>query len=726
MIEYARKYQELGFKLLPCKPKEKIPANANGFHGATNDRDTIEAWWGDMPKANIAVSLIDMCVVDVDVHGNVNGFAALAEFDMPSTVTADTPTGGRHYYFKTKKKLDRKTNFRPGLDRLTNGYVLLPESIHPNGKPYTWQEHHSPWDLEMAELPDCFIEDKVPQATPWQQPEPRKVQDKSVILHRAELYLQKCEPAVQGMYGHNKLLYAASALVNGFDLSQGETISLLWRVYNPMCRPPWNQGNPSEAKDFERKVDEARKNCDRQPGWLIGDHIESKGNLQGAEIQKHLLQTIKQEVKKELKKETTTYNVTFKPTPPPKDVYDRMPKLIKEIKDYVDDCAIVPQPWLSLGAALSLCSVIMGNKWKFRGQYPNLFIVSSAPSSSGKENGRRCIKAILKKAGLIHMLGGESVTSDKAILRVIHNRKRVLYPLDEVGHFFLATKAKGAGSHMILIEQALMTLYSSAGTTYMGKDYADGNDNVGLIDNPHCCLYGTTTPSMLFKAFSSDDAKSGYMSRMLFFQSVDEPEPKEVSNYGEPSDDLCARIAKIAELPQVADGSQELLKTNGDIDTEIKELDVRQDAADLLRKYQVEMHSMKTSEHEEAIKSIVGKAFEIMLRVTIIATIANDKTIIEKNEVIWSCETVKHCVLQCVGASRDRLDQGTFGEDCEAVIKYLTKKSGWVKHSEILRNVRKVRKTKDLDQIRFQLEDLDVVETRRSVGARPCWEYKVI
>lgn len=96
-------------------------------------------------------------------------------------------------------------------------------------------------------------------------------QESSRTLLRASAWLQKVDAAEEGQSGHSKLLWAAQGLVNGFQLSRHSALSLLWAEYNPRCSPPWDQGKPSDVRDFERKIDQALASPAKAPGWLLGD-----------------------------------------------------------------------------------------------------------------------------------------------------------------------------------------------------------------------------------------------------------------------------------------------------------------------------------------------------------------------------------------------------------------------------------------------------------------------
>ena len=51
---WARTYAALGIPVFPCKPYDKQPLTAHGFHDATTKPDQIDEWWSDYPNANVA------------------------------------------------------------------------------------------------------------------------------------------------------------------------------------------------------------------------------------------------------------------------------------------------------------------------------------------------------------------------------------------------------------------------------------------------------------------------------------------------------------------------------------------------------------------------------------------------------------------------------------------------------------------------------------------------
>jgi hypothetical protein len=289
-VTAALSYAARGWSVFPCKPGTKAPLTEHGVKDATTDPEQIRDWWSRWPDANVALACSHETVVavdvDVDEAKGVNGWESLKEFpELPATVMQKTPRGGAHFLFRADGPVKNKNSFRPGIDIRADGYyVMLPPSVHPNGKRYGWEPGRSPDEIESAMLP-AFMRpaDPAPRQAgrallPWEKKlsppsAPPTRQDgpgRLLVLDRARRYLQECDPAVQGQAGHDKLLWAARAMVVGFDLDDGTALGLLWSDFNPRCVPPWTD---AERHDFERKVSEARRTPGSKPrGWLLDEY----------------------------------------------------------------------------------------------------------------------------------------------------------------------------------------------------------------------------------------------------------------------------------------------------------------------------------------------------------------------------------------------------------------------------------------------------------------------
>jgi len=287
MLECALLYaRRLHWPVFPCAVKQKRPATPHGCLDATLDEDKIKWWWTKNPNANIAIAtgkpsgayVID---VDYDSKTGVNGYLTIQPLFalgiVPPTPCQFTPRGGCHLVFSSQAEIPcvQSTSYFSGIDlRGRGGYILVAPSTMGWRRNYMWNPRRHPLQIPLAPFPDwmrppakatvsteikepCREASCVPEAT-------------SEVLDRARKYLAYCDPAVQGARGHDKLLWAASAMIHGFCLREDEAASLLAREYNPRCDPPWNLGNGVDSRDFYRKISEASKlPPSRRRGWLL-------------------------------------------------------------------------------------------------------------------------------------------------------------------------------------------------------------------------------------------------------------------------------------------------------------------------------------------------------------------------------------------------------------------------------------------------------------------------
>ena len=133
-----------GIPVFPLKPRTKAPAVSGGLHAATSDPDVVRAWWLKWPDANISVPTgprSNCWVLDVDGAEGAHSLADLevAHGQLPDTAATITGSGGRHLYFAWDGPEIRNSVGRVGerIDvRGAGGSIIVPPSIHPNGKPY--------------------------------------------------------------------------------------------------------------------------------------------------------------------------------------------------------------------------------------------------------------------------------------------------------------------------------------------------------------------------------------------------------------------------------------------------------------------------------------------------------------------------------------------------------------------------------------------------------------
>ncbi len=79
--------------------------------------------------------------------------------------------------------------------------------------------------------------------------------DRAEVLERAGRYLDTLPEGIQGQGGSGMTFNAALKIIDGFDLSEDEALSLMLDRYNPRCVPPWS------VEELRKKVRDAASKC---------------------------------------------------------------------------------------------------------------------------------------------------------------------------------------------------------------------------------------------------------------------------------------------------------------------------------------------------------------------------------------------------------------------------------------------------------------------------------
>jgi hypothetical protein len=140
MLDEALKYRSWGLSIIP--QKNKIPLVPwTDYQRRHPTEDEIKKWWVANPDAGIAAvvgSISHLVVIDCDSKEAIE----YLESQIPDSIlvpTAQTPRGGRHYYFFSDEVYKKCTGIREKIDIQAEGsMIVMPPSRGPNGTPYQW------------------------------------------------------------------------------------------------------------------------------------------------------------------------------------------------------------------------------------------------------------------------------------------------------------------------------------------------------------------------------------------------------------------------------------------------------------------------------------------------------------------------------------------------------------------------------------------------------------
>jgi len=234
------------------------------------------------------------------------------------------------------------------------------------------------------------------------------------------------------------------------------------------------------------------------------------------------------------------------------DVAIKVAGLVGEIADWITATAIRPQPVLSLAASLVFCGIMKAHRVRGHTNLrTNLMAFALAPTAGGKEHPQQCIDRLAESCGLGRHLMGRP-TSGTGLLTGIHKSGGIgLISIDEMGRFMGNISHKNAGGFQREITDYMVELFSAAGRTFRGRQYANEKMNPQIIlQQPHLCCLGSTVPERMAAACSGAEIVDGFLNRWLVFAAEGRPEKQKGLTYAPPPQSLVDKITYwMAENP---------------------------------------------------------------------------------------------------------------------------------------------------------------------------------
>ena len=519
MLEAAKEYVKLGYKVFPLAPGLKRPHGGlvrRGVSQASADVEKVQDWFTREPSANLGLACDGMIVIDCDCGNTWPGFERLKS--ESNAVVQNTPSGGMHFLFRLpqgKAWNNSTSRLAHNIDtRSDGGYIVVEPSRTINcpkekmvAGDYFFEkslpalaELPFPPEWLIEELDVCF--EPRPVAPP--NPSPLPAPGSTDVIERARLYLDACDPAISGQGGHNQTFFAAQALVNGFCLDPEVALRLLLENYNPRCEPPWNE------RELQHKVDSAMQNpSDKARGWLRDGGFVAEDGLAKVDING----IVNASPAEELQEETGTAKVG--PIP---DELMWVPGFVGEVMDFCLKSARYPSVSLAFSGAMTLQSYLCSRKVREEGGLrPNIYVLALAGSGSGKAYPRKINSYVLGQIGCGGALGNY-ISSGQGLEDEMFIHRKMLYQTDEVDNMLHAL-ATSKETHITMLTAMLLQFFTEADETHTMRTKARGrgqaNEIRGEIDQPGLVLFGTATPECFFEALSPKLLTNGLFSRSI-------------------------------------------------------------------------------------------------------------------------------------------------------------------------------------------------------------------
>lgn len=650
-LEYAKK----GIQVFPCyeinpagdcacgkdcTSPGKHPRTRSGVKEATTDTKKIIDWWTKWPQANVAGatgSRSGIVVVDVDAFGE----DSLDGLETPETAKQLTGSGeGFHLIYRSNGiKLKSKAGILEHVDsRAEGGYIILAPSNHITGNSYEW-EISLPESLESLPYPPQWFIDKTQKTD-----------------HEPAFQPGEGEVIPEG--GRNDWLASVGGKLRKKGHDQEEIEALLAVKNRKHCSPPLSK---EEVQRIAMSVSR----------YQTGDEEDRELVERGGLIASQILESHKKKMLEELQKREKGSAIK-----PPKTFLPES-GILREIMLFILSQSRIPNERLAFAAGVSFLGALFGRKWQTEtGLQPNLYTVGVAPSGTGKEAPRKGISTIATAAEIGDILAGDSVTSGAAILAAMQQTGTKLFQFDEFGRMLKSITGEKASDNKADVMTIFMKLYSAAGGTYRGTEYADQKARPRVdIHSPIACIFGTTTPESFYSSITSAETVGGELARMIIIDG-DIPRRKQMPSLGKPMPELIQKIKKIYDYTP---GGNLTTVRGGDI---MANPEIVYCSEGVLEAWEaLEDEAYEEGRKNPGTSSIMNRIAENTMKLALILAVSRDwKTphigaedfLMAKEIITWSASIL----LSQIGEHMAENKQERYSKKLEAVIKGFGKAGG--------------------------------------------------
>lgn len=706
-----------------CRSPGKHPRLGRGLNAGTTNAESLKKWWSIWPDANIGIVTgreSGILILDIDTGDGFNTPQEVIDYhnlETPDTLINQTGGGGLHYIYKYPEAGEFRSRIEvfKNVDSRANGaYFVAPPSLHKSGERYYFDSESELINRDdIKEAPKWFL-DKI-EIT---EGEPHSIaKDWKPSGKIPEFGVEALEACKEDASAYKTWINVGMAIHHTDPSSDGLAVWDWWSglsdKYDSVgIRNEWANFSSRRHRSGSLVTFDTIFKYASDKGW------ENPNAIAGALIVKNIIESNQLEMAMEVTKATERIEIE-KPR-------SLIPEkgLIKDIYDYIMASSIRPQPELAIASAIAFIGALAGQKYQTQtGLRTNVYIVGIAESGAGKDHARKIIKKLAADAGCMKFIGGEDFASGQAVISSIQKERSQLFLIDEFGRKLKAATNEKASSHLKEIITNLLVLYSSAGSIYTGKEYADNETKPRVeIKNPNACLYGTTVPSEFYESLSSAEGINGTLSRFILFEASPDRPQRQRPLLDQPTGMITEKIKQIAEYTKVKGNLAGLISVDVvDIDplTVVMPEDVYslwEDLDDLCTDL------MKCPISSAVYSRVAENAAKLALIYSI--SIDHERPVIDKVALDWASEISLWTANMLVNRSNDRVADNQVEANVKKVLRFVKSfgKEGGTQ-SQLTRKAQTIRRH-EREEIIAQLIEIKDIEYRVcKKGNKPVFKY---
>lgn len=526
----ALQYLAKGYSVVPLAPKQKGP-KLNGWTAYCNvlmDPDTAAKFIGNNNNIGLALGPASgVCAVDIDTDDTE--WLKKIEKILPESPVKKRGAKGYTAFYQYNglpSKSVRNEEGTAGIDFLSIGkQTVLPPSIHPSGKEYTWVTPSTLLTFPKGKLPE-LSETVLDQLLALFRPRVQRVTTVPA-KHYKDANVELVEKALEYInpdQSYDAWIQVGLALQAGFGERVGEDIFVRWSAKGQKfdgvveCAKKFHSFHDPREITISTLFYLASQNGYKGESDFSVEALKAKAQL-GESIVAGWTAEDKRVEDRETLKSIITHPVGW----------------MAEVAEWIKKVSMYKQDLFAVASAAAFVSICFAHKFCGRTEArTNNYIVAVGPSGSGKSKICDNVAWLLNNGPqkLRSKLMGDMASSAGLIDELAARDGAALAYMDEIGQFFRFSKADSSSQYTKAIGAEMTKLYSKATDSYTTTAYsAAAKRPVRTIEQPCLVIFGQSVPERLYGALSSADFDDGFFNRFTLIEINDSEKPEKNPDY---------------------------------------------------------------------------------------------------------------------------------------------------------------------------------------------------
>tara|TARA_R100001369_G_scaffold92214_1_gene136218 strand:+ start:4449 stop:6572 length:2124 start_codon:yes stop_codon:yes gene_type:complete len=632
-LEQALAYYDDGYNVVPLQRSNKKPPPFLGsweqYKETRPDRTLVESWFKDRDNLQVALVCGKFVVVDADSPEAMDW----VEKNLPACPFKVITGKGMHYYYNNPQNYTtfatRRTNDTP-IERLIDirgmgGLIIAPWNRHANGqvyKPVTFTD----WKIfDHNDLPD-FTEIEFQKITG---------------VPKTETGIQTAPFSLDGVLEGSR--NDGAARIAGYLISKNVNLEFV-----KIFLQNWNKNNnpPLAQKEIDLVVESVKSTHDRK-NKIAPLFIQATESIQK-----------------------------------PKDLFNP-PGLLKDMFEFCEEIAQVPQPELSLIGALALASVTCGRIYRTNmNNFSSMYFMGIAKSGQGKENIKTFVESVLNASDHEKLVVGDGYTSSGAVHSVLKMRPTQITVMDEFGKRLEAIGASGNTNK----EDGIQTLMEAWGRCH-GVLRPDNYSLMNVQENykeqmmsrvthkPAITLVGLSVPKNFYNALNGGRIADGFLNRFVVVESTEPRRVGELKKYKSPPISI---VNWVNYIRRQRGSMSDLSRDNAEMDLNQIVLKFDKESEEVLQDFAREIVKRQDILEKDNLEPLLSRSKEKAMRLSLLCTLAShpDATMITGDVTRWSVDFIRYYDLVFIEACRDKVASSATESKIKQVLSFIRSRNG--------------------------------------------------